>query len=179
MDILKNIISLAQYVYELCEKMQHCKGQYKRLRNRIHGLLQPLQNLQAQGEGNLSPGIITALNNFQAALEEAKKKLDKFNNESFLHKFLKSGKNKELFTDVNNRLNDVYQELSLTLQVHQWVSISSISKEAWEQEDQQDAEEDWRVFQSLTGKASFVMGSKWGHFSLVLIYQRSRKAEEV
>uniref|UniRef100_G1QE57 Mixed lineage kinase domain like pseudokinase n=1 Tax=Myotis lucifugus TaxID=59463 RepID=G1QE57_MYOLU len=150
MDILKNVISWAQYVYELCEKMQHCEGQYKRLRNRIHGLLQPLQELQARGEGNLSPGIITALNNFQAALEEAKKKIDKFSDKSFLHKFLTSGKNKELFTDVNNRLNDVYQELSLALQVYQGVSISSISKEAWKKEDQQDAERDWRVFQSLT-----------------------------
>uniref|UniRef100_G1Q1H7 Mixed lineage kinase domain like pseudokinase n=1 Tax=Myotis lucifugus TaxID=59463 RepID=G1Q1H7_MYOLU len=143
MDILKNVISWAQYVYELCEKMQHCEGQYKRLRNRIHGLLQPLQELQARGEGNLSPGIITALNNFQAALEEAKKKIDKFSDKSFLHKFLTSGKNKELFTDVNNRLNDVYQELSLALQVYQGVSISSISKEAWKKEDQQDAERDW------------------------------------
>ncbi|XP_006755829.1 PREDICTED: mixed lineage kinase domain-like protein isoform X2 [Myotis davidii] len=150
MDILKNVISAAQYVYQLCEKMQHCEGQYKRLRNRIHGLLQPLQELQARGEENLSPGIITALNNFQAALEEAKKKIDKFSDKPFLHKFLKSGKNKELFTDVNNRLTDVHQELSLALQVYQGVSISSISKEDWKQEDQQDAEEDWRAFQNLT-----------------------------
>ncbi|XP_014392232.1 PREDICTED: mixed lineage kinase domain-like protein isoform X3 [Myotis brandtii] len=159
MDILKNVISCAQYVYELCEKMQHCEGQYKRLRNRIHGLLQPLQELQDRGEGNLSPGIITALNNFQAALEEAKKKIDKFSDKSFLHKFLKSGRNKELFTDVNNRLNDVYQEFSLTLQVHQWVSISSISREAWKKEDQQDAEEDWRVFQSLTAESEIIEAS--------------------
>uniref|UniRef100_G1PLC4 Mixed lineage kinase domain like pseudokinase n=1 Tax=Myotis lucifugus TaxID=59463 RepID=G1PLC4_MYOLU len=159
MDILKNVISWAQYVYELCEKMQHCEGQYKRLRNRIHGLLQPLQELQARGEGNLSPGIITALNNFQAALEEAKKKIDKFSDKSFLHKFLTSGKNKELFTDVNNRLNDVYQELSLALQVYQGVSISSISKEAWKKEDQQDAERDWRVFQSLTAASEIIEAS--------------------
>lgn len=165
---LGDIISLGQWVYEKCETMQHCEGQCKRLRSRIHGLLQPLRELQARGEGNLPPGIITALNNFQAALQEAQKKIDKFSSKSYLHKFLKSGKNKELFTDVNSKLNDVYQELSLTLQVYQ-VSISSISKEAWKQEDQQDAEEDWRVFQNLTGKASFVMGSEWGHFSLLLI----------
>lgn len=147
MDILKNVISGAQYVYELCEKMQHCKRQYQRLRNRIQGLLPPLQKLQTRGEKNLgSPGILTALNNFQAVLEEAKKKIDKFRDKSFLHKFLKSGKNKELFTDVNNRLNDVYQVFLLTVQVHEWVSNSSISKEAWKKEDQQDAEEDWRVF---------------------------------
>lgn len=147
---LGDIISLGQWVYEKCENMQHCEGQYKRLRSRIHGLLQPLRELQAQGEGNLPPGSITALNNFQAALQEAQKKIDKFSSKSYLHKFLKSGKNKELFTDVNSKLNDVYQELSLTLQVYQ-VSISSISKEAWKQEDQQDAEEDWQVFQCLSG----------------------------
>lgn len=177
MDKLGTVISLGLWVYEQCEMMQHCEGQCKRLRSRIHGLLQPLKELQAQREGNLPPGIVTALDNFQAALEEAKKKIDKFSDKSSLRKFLTSGKNKELFKDVNSRLNDVYQELSLTLQVYQRVSISTISKEAWEQEDQQDAEEDWRAFQ--TGKAYFVMGSKWGHFSLVLIYQRSRKAEEV
>ncbi|XP_027998602.2 mixed lineage kinase domain-like protein [Eptesicus fuscus] len=148
MDKLGTVISLGLSVYQQCEMMQHCEGQCKRLRSRIHGLLRPLKELQAQGEGSLPPGVITALDNFQAALEEAKKKIDKFSDKSSLRKFLTSGKNKELFKDVNSRLNDVYQELSLTLQVYQRVSISTISKEAWEQEDQQDAEEDWRAFQT-------------------------------
>lgn len=177
MDKLGTVITLGQSVYKQCEMMRHCKGQCKRLRRRIHGLLQPLKKLQAQGAGHLSPEILAALANFQAALQEARRKIDKFSDKSSLCKFLTSGKNKELFADVNSRLNDVYQELSLALQVHQWVSVSSTSKEAWEQEDQQDAEEDWRVFQ--TGKAHCVLGSQWEHFRLVLIHQRSRKAGEV
>ncbi|CAK6436784.1 unnamed protein product [Pipistrellus nathusii] len=148
MDKLGTVITLGQSVYKQCEMMRHCKGQCKRLRRRIHGLLQPLKKLQAQGAGHLSPEILAALANFQAALQEAQRKIDKFSDKSNLCKFLTSGKNKELFADVNSRLNDVYQELSLALQVHQWVSVSSTSKEAWEQEDQQDAEEDWRVFQT-------------------------------
>ncbi|XP_036296921.1 mixed lineage kinase domain-like protein [Pipistrellus kuhlii] len=148
MNELRTVITLGQDVYKQCEMMRHCEGQCKRLRRRIHGLLQPLKKLQDQGAGHLSPEIIAALGNFQTALKEAQRKIDKFSDKSNLRKFLTSGKNKELFTDVNSRLNDVYQELSLALQVDQWVSVSSTSKEAWEQEDQRDAEEDWQVFQT-------------------------------
>ncbi|KAM7059155.1 mixed lineage kinase domain-like protein isoform 2-T3 [Molossus nigricans] len=152
MDILKDIISLGTCVYKQCETMQDCKKQCQRLRSRIQGLLQPLQRLQAQGERNLSPEMTTALSTFQAVLKEAKKQVDDFSNKSYVHKILTSRKDKRLFKDVNRRLNDVLKELSLLLQVYLWVPSSSINQEAhWEQEDQQDAEEDWQVFQSLTG----------------------------
>nr|KAF6407474.1 mixed lineage kinase domain like pseudokinase [Molossus molossus] len=152
MDILKDIISLGTCVYKQCETMQDCKKQCQRLRSRIQGLLQPLQRLQAQGERNLSTEMTTALSTFQAVLKEAKKQVDDFSNKSYVHKILTSRKDKRLFKDVNRRLNDVLKELSLLLQVYPWVPSSSINQEArWEQEDQQDAEEDWQVFQSLTG----------------------------
>ncbi|XP_016053249.1 PREDICTED: mixed lineage kinase domain-like protein [Miniopterus natalensis] len=154
MDKLGDVISLGWCVYKQCEMVQDCKKQCQRLRTRIHGLLQPLQMLQARGEGNLPAKITTALNNFQDVLEEAEKQIEKFSNKSYIHKSLTSGKDKRLFKDVNERLNDVHKELSLLLQVYQWAPASSISQEvSWEQEDQQDAEEDWRVFRSLTGSA--------------------------
>ncbi|XP_066098789.1 mixed lineage kinase domain-like protein [Saccopteryx bilineata] len=157
MDILKNVITLGQYVYNKCEEQECCKDQHRRLGKRISGLLQPLQKLQAQGESNLPTDITTALNNFEAVLEEAKKRLDKFSNKSDIHKFLTSGKDKRLFKNVNKRLTDVWEELSLLLQVNRLVPPSCITQEAgWEQadeqdaeEDWQDAEEDWQVFQRL------------------------------
>ncbi|KAM8774122.1 mixed lineage kinase domain-like protein isoform 1-T2 [Rhynchonycteris naso] len=151
MDILRNVITLGQYVYKKCEEQECCKEQHRRLGKRISGLLQPLQKLQAQGESNLPTDITTALNNFEAVLEEAKKWLDKFSNKSDIHKFLTSGKDKRLFKNVNKRLTDVWEELSLLLQVNQLVPPSCITQETgWELEDEQDAEEDWQVFQRLT-----------------------------
>lgn len=101
----------------------------------LRSLLQPLQELQARGEGNLLPGAITALNSFPAALEEAKKQIDNVSNKSYYHMFLTSRKDRGPVRDVNNRLSVAHQELSLLLRVHQCVPSSSISQEAWGQED--------------------------------------------
>lgn len=156
MDILRNVITLAQYVYKKCEDQEYCKEQHRRLGKRINGLLQPLQKLQAQGERNLPTDITTALNNFRAVLEEAKNWLDKFSNKSDIHKFLTSGKDKRLFKNVNKRLTDVWEELSLLLQVNQLVPPCISQNSGWEQEDEQDAEEDWQVFQRLTAESEMI-----------------------
>ncbi|EPY85064.1 mixed lineage kinase domain-like protein [Camelus ferus] len=150
MDQLGQIISLGQLIYKQTEEMKYCQKQCQRLGNRVHGLLQPLQMLQAQGERNLSPQITIALSHFQAALEEAKERIDKFSNKSNIHKFLTAGQDRILFSGVNKSLRDAWEELSLLLQVHQWRHTSSISPgAAWQQEDQQDAEEDRQVIERL------------------------------
>lgn len=150
MDKLGAVISLGQYVYKQCEMMQHCKGQCQRLKSRIQGLLQPLQELQDR-DRNPPDVITTALNKFQAVLEKAKEQIDNFNSKSKVLKFVTAGNDKVLFKDINEELNDVHKELSLGLQVYQLVPTSS-----WEQEDKQDAEEDWQVLQSLSwGKVYF------------------------
>lgn len=82
MDQLRQIISLVQLIYNQCEEMKYCQKQCWHLRSHVHGLLQPLQMLQAQGERNLPTEITTAPKRFQAALEEAKERIDKFSNKS-------------------------------------------------------------------------------------------------
>ncbi|KAB0389989.1 hypothetical protein E2I00_007512, partial [Balaenoptera physalus] len=61
MDQLRQIISLGLLIYNQCEEMKYCQKQCWRLRNHVHGLLQPLQMLQAQGERNVPTEITTAL----------------------------------------------------------------------------------------------------------------------
>uniref|UniRef100_A0A8C3VQZ9 Mixed lineage kinase domain-like protein n=1 Tax=Catagonus wagneri TaxID=51154 RepID=A0A8C3VQZ9_9CETA len=150
MDQLKQIISLGQLIYNRCEEMKYCQNQCWRLGNRVQGLLQPLQMLQDQGERNLPPEITTALSRFHAALEGAKEQIDKFSKKSNIQKFLTAGHDKILFSGVNKRLRDVWEELSLLLQVDQRMRISGISPGAsWHQEDQRDAEEDRKVIHGL------------------------------
>lgn len=144
------IISLGKLIYNQCEEMKYCQKQCWRLGNRVQGLLQPLQMLRDQGERNLSPEITTALSRFQAVLEEAKEKIDKFSKKSNIQKFLRAGHDRILFSGVNKRLRDVWEELSLLLQVDQRMHISRIGPGvSWHQEDQQDAEEDKQVIQGL------------------------------
>ncbi|KAM5295911.1 mixed lineage kinase domain-like protein isoform 2-T2 [Glossophaga mutica] len=173
MDKLGAVISLGQYVYNQCEMMQHCQGQCRRLKNRIQGLLQPLQELQDQDK-NLSNGITTALNKFQAVLEKAKKQIDNFSKKSNVLKFITAGKDKVLFKDINKELNDVYKELSLGLQVYQLVPTSSQGV-CWEQEDKQDAEEDWRVLQSLSGDESIEASMKKLEIDVDKILENEKK----
>ncbi|XP_043753983.1 mixed lineage kinase domain-like protein isoform X1 [Cervus elaphus] len=153
MDQLKQIISLGQLIYNQCGEMKYCRKQCRRLGDRVQGLLQPLQMLQDQGERNLPSQITTALSRFQAALEEAKERIDKFSNKSNMQKFLTAGHDSIVFGGVNQRLSDVWEELSLLLQVDQWRHTSGLSPGAsWQQEDQQDAEEDRKALQGLSEK---------------------------
>ncbi|XP_010849040.1 PREDICTED: mixed lineage kinase domain-like protein isoform X2 [Bison bison bison] len=153
MDQLKQIISLGQLIYNQCEEKKYCQKQCRRLGNRVQSLLQPLQMLQDQGERNLPPQITAALSRFQDALEEAKERIDKFSNKSNIQKFLTAGHDSIIFGGVNQRLSDVWEELSLLLQVDQWRHTSSLSLGvSWQQEDQQDAEEDRKAIQGLSEK---------------------------
>lgn len=144
MDKLGQIIDLGKLIYEQCEEMKYCRKQCKRLGNRVHGLLQPLQKLQAQGKKNLPDDITAALSRFEKVLKEANQQIEKFSKKSNIWKFVTVGSDKILFHEVNEKLRDVWEELLLLLQVDQWKSVvSDVSQPAsWQQEDRQDAEED-------------------------------------
>lgn len=152
MDKLGQIISLGQLIYKRCEEMKHCRKQCQRLKERVHGLLQPLQRLQAQGTNNLPNGITETLDRFETVLQEARQQIEKFSNKSNIWKFVTAGNDKILFLEVNEKLRDVWEAIVLCLQVDQQ---SSGSEASWLQEDQQDAREDEREnLQALLMKVS-------------------------
>ncbi|XP_058135701.1 mixed lineage kinase domain-like protein [Dasypus novemcinctus] len=150
MDYLGQIINLGERIYKQCEEMQYCRKQCRRLGGRVFGLLQPLQMLQAQGEKQLPAPLTKALGRFQEALEAAEAQIEKFSKKSNAWKFLTAGQDKMLFSEVNKRLRDASEELSLLLQADQRKLVADILHRAsWQQEDQQDAEEDRRGFRNL------------------------------
>nr|XP_010348933.1 mixed lineage kinase domain-like protein isoform X2 [Saimiri boliviensis boliviensis] len=151
MENLKHIITFGQVIYKRCEEMKYCKKQCQRLGNRVLGLVESLEMLQDQGKRKVpSEKLNTAMNRFKVALEEANEEIEKFSNKSNIGRFLTTSQDKILFKDVNEKLNDVWKDLSLLLQVEQHLSVSHISQGAsWAQEDQQDAAEDRRAFQML------------------------------
>lgn len=149
MDLLQKIITLGNSIYIQCEKMKYCQKQCRRLGERVQGLLKPLISLQAQEGSNLE-GLTPTLERFQTVLKESKQLIEKYNKKSNVEKFLKAGQNKILFSDVNRRLSDVWEELSLHLQVQQLGQGTGPSERAsWTQEDQLDAEEDRQALQML------------------------------
>lgn len=139
MDKLGQIITLGQFIFKKCEEMKHCRKQCQRLRERVHGLLQPLQRLQAQGTNNLPNNITETLDRFEGVLKKARQQIEKFSNKSNIWKFVTSGNDKILFLEVNEELRDVWEAFLMCLQVDQQISVS---KACWLQEDQQDARED-------------------------------------
>ncbi|XP_008065929.1 mixed lineage kinase domain-like protein [Carlito syrichta] len=145
MDKLTNIISLAQFICNQCEEMKYCKRQCQRLKDRVHGLVQPLKELQEKKNSEVSSEkLTTTLNRFEDALEKAKKKIEEYGNKSNILKFLTAGHDKILFRDVNEQLDDVRGELLLLLMVCQ-----PKPGDSWQKEDQEDAAEDKRTFQRL------------------------------
>ncbi|XP_049643396.1 mixed lineage kinase domain-like protein [Suncus etruscus] len=149
MDLLQKIITLGNSIYKQCEKMKYCQKQCQRLGERVKGLLKPLISLQAQEGSNLE-GLTPTLKRFQMVLKESKQLIEKYNTKSNVEKFLKAGQNKILFSDVNRRLSDVWEELSLHLQVQQLGQGTGPSERAsWAREDQLDAEEDRQALHML------------------------------
>nr|XP_020035251.1 mixed lineage kinase domain-like protein isoform X1 [Castor canadensis] len=138
MDKLGQIISLGQLICKQCDEMKYCQKQCKRLRQRVEDLLLPLQRLQAQKKRNLPTDLTPVLSHFEAALEEAKRLIEKFSNKSNIWKFLTAGNDRMLFRDVNKRLTHVWEALSLVLQINQQIS----QRHSWPEEDQEDAEAD-------------------------------------
>uniref|UniRef100_A0A9L0S9U9 Mixed lineage kinase domain like pseudokinase n=1 Tax=Equus caballus TaxID=9796 RepID=A0A9L0S9U9_HORSE len=160
MDKLGQITSLGQIIYKQCNEMKYCQKQCQRLGQRVNGLLQPLQMLQTEGGRSLPDKIINALDRFHAVLQEAQGRIHEFSNKPSILKFLTAGHEKILFSEVNERLRDVWEEFSLQLQVDQRILLSSIRQKAsWQQEDQQDAEEDRKVFQKLESGDEIVEAS--------------------
>lgn len=149
MDLLQKIITLGNSIYKQCEKMKYCQKQCRRLGERVQGLLKPLISLQDQEGSNLE-GLTPILERFQVVLKESEQLIEKYNKKSNVEKFLKAGQNKILFSDVNRRLSDVWEELSLHLQVQQLGQGTGPSERAsWAREDQLDAEEDRQALQML------------------------------
>ncbi|XP_012868142.1 PREDICTED: mixed lineage kinase domain-like protein [Dipodomys ordii] len=143
MDKLGPIIALGQGVYKQCEKMKYCKKQSERLGERVKGLIRALQSLQDQGERNLSEHIIKVLDDFKRALLEAKQQIEHFNKKTNFYRFLSADKDKILFQEVNERLRNVWEVFSMTLQIDQHFLCS------WEKEDQSDVLEDKQSHQRL------------------------------
>ncbi|KAM6223800.1 mixed lineage kinase domain-like protein [Rhynchocyon petersi] len=144
MDTLGMIISLGQQVYKQCEEMKYCQNQCQRLGKRIRGLLEALEMLQNQGEREMAEPIKKALYQFQTTLQEAKIQMEKFNSKSYILKFLQARSEKQLFSDLNERLGDVSEVLSLLLQADQTSLLRTLNKNLWQMEDQLDAEKDNR-----------------------------------
>lgn len=146
MDQLKQIISLGNLIYKNCEEMKYCRKQCRRLGNRVKGLLQPLQKLQAQE--SLSEDVTSALGRFHAVLQEANQQIEDYNKMSDAKKFIKACSNNVLFQDVNKELSHSWEELSLVLQVNQFTNQAA----SWPQEDQQDVKDDFQDFQRAKEK---------------------------
>ncbi|XP_042556892.1 mixed lineage kinase domain-like protein isoform X2 [Dipodomys spectabilis] len=143
MDKLGPIIALGQGVYKQCEKMKYCKKQSERLGERVKGLIWALQRLQDQGERNMSEHIIKVLDDFELALLEAKQRIEHFNKKTNFYRFLSADKDKILFQEVNEKLRNVWEVFSMTLQIDQHFLRS------WEKEDQRDVLEDKQSHQRL------------------------------
>lgn len=156
--------------------MKYCQKQCRRLGERVQGLLKPLISLQDQEGSNLE-GLTPILESFQMVLKESEQLIEKYNKKSNVEKFLKAGQNKILFSDVNRRLSDVWEELSLHLQVQQLGQGTGPSERAsWAREDQLDAEKDRQDFQMLADEG--MLGGEGSPCQLTLKCQSCKEVEK-
>ncbi|XP_063169049.1 mixed lineage kinase domain-like protein [Candoia aspera] len=124
MDIVERILVVANKIYSQYQNMKYCKKQRERLVKRMDILLRPIELLQAQSIGNLSPSLKWMLQNMLDLLLEAQELFDKYKSQKVLERFVKTGDMLEKFANLNERFGDMGQGLLLQLQVEQKVFVN-------------------------------------------------------
>ncbi|XP_054856660.1 mixed lineage kinase domain-like protein [Eublepharis macularius] len=141
MDTVKDVLSVAQAIYAQCEQVKCCKCQSRRLVERIHILMWPIETFQAQPTKTVSPQLEDMLQKLLSSLEKAKRLLVKYSRKNWLQKFLKASEILEEFSSVNEHLSDAAEGLSLLLQVEQTFK-ESFQRDVLHRENDQDFEAD-------------------------------------
>ncbi|XP_031418827.1 uncharacterized protein LOC105904240 [Clupea harengus] len=127
MDSIFNLIELADRLYSLCQTVKANKEQRGRLAEMVISLKKVLSILQEQDPSHTPPQALEEhLVELQTCFRDAEELLNKYGNTSCLGRVFKAKAMEEDFEDLFQRLDDVRQLLSLSLQVEQRGEVHSV-----------------------------------------------------
>ncbi|XP_056455588.1 mixed lineage kinase domain-like protein [Gadus chalcogrammus] len=149
METIEPILSLATSIYHLVGEVQANRKRCERVAERVRELA-GLVTALGGGASTADSKVKAGLEKLMLTLRLAEDLIRKYADARFLKRLARAYHLGEDFADVNDRLNDAYQVLSLALQVEQSQSSRSAFEEARRlAEDQADQQDDARHFRQI------------------------------
>ncbi|KAM3870206.1 mixed lineage kinase domain-like protein [Diretmus argenteus] len=143
MDFIDPILTIASAIYSLAEEVKANKKRCSRVADRVKALEKPVLTIKERGPGQASDNVEKCLKELKITLESAVELIRKYTSSNFLKRMLKAFSYGDEFSSVNERLNDAYQVLSLSLQIDDGNKIHKVFEiTSRETEDQVDGKED-------------------------------------
>ncbi|CAL8292059.1 unnamed protein product [Boreogadus saida] len=150
MEAIEPILSLAGSIYHLVEEVQANKKRCTRVAERVRELA-GLVTALGGGASTADSKVKAGLEKLRLTLLLAEDLIREFADARLLKRLARAYHLGEDFADVNDRLNDAYQVLSLALQVEQSHSSRSAFEEARRRaEDHADQQDDARQILEAT-----------------------------
>ncbi|KAK2880598.1 mixed lineage kinase domain-like protein [Channa argus] len=150
MDFIEPILSIASQIYSLVENVKANKKRCGRVSDRVKALEDLVKSIKGRDKAENSPDVEKVLTELYITLQSAKELVEKYGSANWVKRILKSSSHGEEFDGVNDRLNDAYQVLSISLQVEQGNVLYSVFEQTSRQkEDEKDRKEDEEELKKL------------------------------
>lgn len=141
MDVLGQVLDIAQTIYGLCDQASSNKQQCSRLKNRIEMLLVASVALQKQKEKSAQLEVV--MKELRVTLHNAKCWVKKYSNQAWWRQILQANGIKEEFELINDRLGDAAEQVSLLLVVeHREIFFQFFKETTRKRQNQKDIDED-------------------------------------
>ncbi|XP_056138220.1 mixed lineage kinase domain-like protein [Lampris incognitus] len=150
MDFIDRILSLALSIHRLSQEVKGNKRRCQRVAQRVKALEELVMAVKLKGPDQTIPDVNRALRELKITLESAEQLITKYTSSSFLNRIINAYNHGEEFGVLNERLNDAYQVLSLSLQVDHGDKLHKVFEITSRQaEDEKDRKEDHAELQEL------------------------------
>ncbi|XP_068117759.1 mixed lineage kinase domain-like protein [Hyperolius riggenbachi] len=110
MEVLTNILSVAQTIYDLCDTASSNKQQCRRLKRRIKMLVLTAQTLKKQPSKSAALQIV--LEDMELTIDNAKCWVIKYSHHAWWRQVIQANSIKEEFQLINDRLGDAANSMS-------------------------------------------------------------------
>ncbi|XP_027885747.1 mixed lineage kinase domain-like protein [Xiphophorus couchianus] len=148
MDFVKDIVGVVKTIYELAEKVKANQSRWCRIRERVKAL----EELVDSADKNIleNEQVQKALEELLHVLKSAQAQIGNYANASCFRHVIKSNSYEEEFDTLNKRLSEVFERLSLALQLDQRSKLFKVFELANRQrEDEEDRKKDIKELQRL------------------------------
>ncbi|XP_044125889.1 mixed lineage kinase domain-like protein isoform X3 [Bufo gargarizans] len=141
MDVLGQVLDVAQTIYGLCDQASSNKQQCHRLKKRIQILLMASRALQSQKEKSAQLKVV--MNELRVTLDNAKCWAVKYSHQAWWRQILQANSIKEEFELINDRLGDAAGQVSLLLEIeHREKFFHFFTENTRKRQNQRDIDED-------------------------------------
>ncbi|XP_040265300.1 mixed lineage kinase domain-like protein [Bufo bufo] len=141
MDVLGQVLDVAQTIYGLCDQASSNKQQCHRLKKRIQILLMASKALQSQKEKSKKLKVV--MKELCVTLDNAKCWAVKYSHQAWWRQILQANGIKEEFELINDRLGDAAGQVSLLLEIeHREKFFHFFTENTRKRQNQRDIDED-------------------------------------